>query len=88
MGFTIEFSQDSENIILLEKRGPQMAEALVLILDIYSLRIKNEMIISIRDPDFSNFEYPESADVNYDDMESHYPTSNRLQKIVCWSKAR
>ena len=65
MGFTIEFSQDSENIILLEKSGPQMAEALVLILDIYSLRITNQMIISIRDPDFSNFGYPESADVNY-----------------------
>ena len=88
MGFTIEFSQDSENIILLEKSGPQMAEALVLILDIYSLRITNQMIISIRDPDFSNFGYPESADVNYDDMESHYPTSNRLQNIVCWNKAR
>ena len=65
-----------------------MNEALVLILDIYSLKITNEMIISIRDPDFSNFEYPESADVNYDDMESHYPTSDRLQKIVSWNKAK
>ena len=65
IGFSMEFSQDSENITLLEKREPQMAEALVLILDIYSLKIINEMIISIRDPYFSNFEYPVSADVNY-----------------------
>ena len=88
MKFSIYFSLDKENIILVEKNDVTDTNALVIILDAYNLNVINEMIISVRDPEYVISGYPESSDDNAGDMTTHFPTKAHMQPVFWWNRGK